>query len=336
MIKHKIVVIGGGTGTSVVLSGLKQFKDELDLTAIVVVSDSGGSTGRLRDEFGFLPVGDVRQCLAALAEGKYQKQIRDLLLYRFSRGNGLKGHNLGNLILTALEDQYSSPGKAIEIAAKIFRTRGRVLPITENDVQLKIIYQDGTQFTGEHHLDDPKFGGKKITKIELIPQSKIYHKAAKAIKLADLIILGPGDLYASLLANTLVDGFSQVVKNSQAKFLYIVNLMTHFTQTHQMTVSDHVQEVEKYFAKTPNFVLINNAHISSKISKHYIKNNEFPVKDDLKNESYHIIRADLLAKQLVKQQDYDKAPRSLLRHDPDKVAVIIKRLIQNGGVYETT
>ncbi len=330
------MVIGGGTGTSVVLSGLKQFKDELDLTAIVVVSDSGGSTGRLRDEFGFLPVGDVRQCLAALAEGKYQQQIRNLLLYRFSKGGGLKGHNLGNLILTALEDQHASPGKAIEVAAKIFRTCGRVLPITERDVQLKIFYQDGTEVIGEHYLDNLKFGGKKITKIQLIPQSKIYSKAAKAIKQADLIILGPGDLYASLLANTLVDGFSLAVNNSQAKFLYIVNLMTHFTQTHKMTASDHIEEVKKYFTKIPDFVLINNSPISPQICKHYIKNNEFPVKDDLKNEPYIIIRADLLAKQLVKQQVCDKAPRSLLRHDSAKVAAIVKHLIKNKGAYETT
>lgn len=333
MSKTKVVVIGGGTGTSVVLSGLKQFNQELDLTAVVVVSDSGGSTGRLRDEFGFLPVGDIRQCLAALVEGKYQQQLRDLLLYRFARGNGLEGHNLGNLILTALEDQYASPGKAIEIASKIFRICGKVLPVSEDDVQLKITYQDGSELIGEHHLDNKQFGGKKIKQIELVPQSKIYSKASQAIIEADYIILGPGDLYASLLANALTTGFVKAISQSKAKFIFLLNLMTHYTQTHQMTALDHVVEVEKYFAKKPDLILVNNTPINQQVLEFYAKSQEFPVRDDLDSNLHQVLRTDLLAEQLVEQQTQDKAPRSLLRHDSHKVALALINLMRKGDFY---
>ena len=329
--KKKVVVIGGGTGTAVVLSGLKEYQD-IQLTAVVVVSDNGGSTGRLRDEFGFLPVGDLRQCIAALATDKYEEEIRNLLLYRFDKNSSLQGHNLGNLILTALEDMEPSPGKAIELASKIFRTKGYVFPISETAAQLIIEYQDGHQEIGETKLDDPSLGGKKIQKINFDRQAKIYHKTAKAIAEADLIVVGPGDLYGSLLANSLVKGFSQVLqknKKNGGKLVYVSNLMTHFSQTNQMTAKEHLEEIEKYCHRKVDIVIINKKKIPNEILKKYQASNEFPVKDDLENNDskLKIIRENLISTQTVKENKNDKTPRSLLRHDKEKLAKLLQTIL---------
>lgn len=320
----KVVVIGGGTGSSVVLSSLKNLPD-LEITALPVVTDSGGSTGRLRDEFGFLPVGDLRQCLAALADENTQTEIKKLLLYRFDKGDGLKGHNLGNLILTALEDIESKPGKAIETASKIFRIKGKVLPITEDPTNLVITYEDGQQLVGEHFLDDHDQGGKKITKLELTKPATLYSKAKKAILEADTIIVGPGDLFGSLLPHTLVKGFKAAFKQSQAKFIFITNLMTHFSQTHNLTAKGHVEIVEKYFGKKPDLIITNTEQISPSILHSYGKEKEYAVIDDLpKNDQ--IIRGSLVSKVMAKQNPNDQITRNLLRHDSKKLTEIFKKI----------
>ncbi|MBD3279812.1 MAG: uridine diphosphate-N-acetylglucosamine-binding protein YvcK [Candidatus Pacebacteria bacterium] len=326
--KPKVVVIGGGTGTSVVLTGLKALGKN-DLTAIVAVSDSGGSTGRLRDEFGFLPVGDLRQCLAALAHGELEQEIRKVLLYRFAKGSGLKGHNLGNLILTALEDLYASPGKAIEVASQVFRINGQVYPITEKAVQLVTEYADGTVRIGEHLLDDPKLGGQKIIRVKISPHAQIYQQAAKSIKTADLIVLGPGDLYASLLPNTLVRGFKPALQSSKAKFVYVVNLMTHYSQTHEMTAQAHLDEVVKYCQRRPDIVIVNDNHIPKSILQAYAKQKEYPVIDDLvSTKDTEVIRGDFLSAVKVSQVKHDQVARSLLRHDGKKIARVISQLVK--------
>jgi len=328
MKKKKIVVIGGGTGTAVVLSGLKQYP-QFDISAIVVVSDDGGSTGRLRDEFGFLPVGDLRQCLAALASGENEALVRELLLYRFSEKSSLQGHNLGNLILTALEDiaknQVQSPAQAIEMASQIFRVAGQVFPISEEAADLVIDYEN-KQVIGEKNLDDPKFGGKKIKQISFRSPCQIYANAAAAIQSADLVILGPGDLYGSLLANALADGFSQALKENKAgggRFLYISNLMSHYSQTAGMSARDHLEEVLRYCQRQPDLVLLNNEKISQKILKHYASQNEWPVLDDLTGKT--VMRRPLLAT-VLKQIDPAHA-HSLLRHDKDKLAQAILEIL---------
>ena len=327
MTKKKITVIGGGTGTSVVLSGLKQHNN-LNLNAIVVVSDSGGSTGRLRDEFGFLPIGDARQCIAALTKGQHEQTIKDVLLYRFNKGSGLKGHNLGNLILTALEDITNSPGKAIEIASKIFKISGSVYPITEKNVQLVIEYDDGTIRIGEHTLDDYTLGGKTIKQIKLSPHATIYSKAKQTILESDLIILGPGDLYASILPNTLAHGFKPTLKRSKGKLVYIINLMTHYTQTHNMTAKQHIQAITKYCDRYPDYIIINNQSIPKPILKHYAQNQEYPVKNDLSSSKhYQIITGNFLSSITTNQQPHDTVPRSLLRHNPTKLANQILKLL---------
>ncbi|MBU0618840.1 YvcK family protein [Patescibacteria group bacterium] len=323
----KIVVIGGGTGSAVVLSGLREYP--VDLTAIVAVTDSGGSTGRLRTEFGFLPVGDMRQCLAALAKGNKSEYIRKLLLYRFDKGKGLEGHNLGNLILTALTDISSSEPKAVEVAAQIFRLEGRILPITTKNIQLMAVYENGKTVIGEHEIDEPKQGGKRIIKLLTKPEAVIYKEAKKAILAADLIILGPGDLYTSILPNLIINGVRKTFLLSKAKVVYIVNLMTRFGQTHNLSANDHVQEIERYLGKKPDFVLFNNRKIPEKILQLYKKEKGFPTKDDIKGKiHYKLIRGDFLAPELVIKPKGDVKKRSFLRHNSKKLAKTIISLLK--------
>lgn len=316
--------MGGGTGTFVVLSGLKT--QPVNLNAIIAVVDSGGSTGRLRDEFGFLPVGDLRQSLAALADENHQSWIKELLLYRFSHGKELRGHNLGNLILTALQDLAGSTPKALEVAGKIFRLKGKIFPSTLSNVQLVINYQNGATLVGEHHLDDRNNGGKKVASVSLKPQAKIYSKAAEAIKTADAIIIGPGDLYGSLLSSLVVSGTKQAFSKSKAKIIYVVNLMTRFTQTHQMTASDHLAEITRHIGKTPDYVVINQGKIPEHILKAYQKEHEFPVTDDL-NGKYQVIRGNFISTKTVKQSLYDSVERSHLRHDQAKLTQALMKII---------
>lgn len=319
----KIVVIGGGTGSAVALSGLKNY-DGVELSAVVVVSDNGGSTGRLRDEFGFLPVGDLRQCIAALATGENEHDIRRLLLYRFDQNSSLKGHNLGNLILTSLENMTGSASKAVEIASKIFRINGAVLPISEDDVNLVIRYQNGQTLIGEKNLDDEKMGGVKIESISLDKTAHIYHKAQEAIISADLVVFGPGDLYGSLLPNTLVEGFKEALTANQKRggtFVYVSNLMTHYTQTHQMTALDHLRAVEAYCQRKVDVVLVNNQAIDQETVAYYQKANDAPVIDDLgEDKQRKIVRAPLLSTSKITVDPNDPTPRSLVRHHKKKLA----------------
>lgn len=340
-----------------VLSALKALPN-VDLTAIVTVADSGGSTGRLRDEFGFLPVGDLRQALAALASpgtgrylasrdiknqrslprrqaGKIKNRliggswIQELLLYRFSKGNGLEGHNLGNLILTALQDMTGSTAQALEVASKIFRLQGHIYPITTQNIQLVIEYQDGTVEIGEHVLDDSvKHAGDKILSLKTSPQAIIYEKAKAAIEKASVVIIGPGDLYGSIMPNLIVNGAPTAFQRSGAKLVFMMNLMTRYTQTHNMTAGDHLAVIEKQIGRKFDAVIINNEVIPPKILTAYREQHEYPVLDDLNgNQGRKIIRAHLLKPALAEQKKADAIHRSYLRHDPIKLSKVLKKII---------
>lgn len=325
--RPKIVVIGGGTGSFVVLSGLK--RHEVELGAVVTVADSGGSTGRLRSEFGFLPIGDIRQCLAALAKENGQDYIRQLLLYRFSKGGkGLTGHNLGNLLLTALTDLTGSEPKAIEVASRIFRLHGKVYPVSLDTVDLVATYEDGSQIVGEHEIDEPQGGGgKRIVRLASRKPAKLYSQVKAAILAADMVILSPGDLYTSLLPNLIIAGMPEALGKTSAKLVYVMNLMTRYSQTHGLTATGHVRELEQYSRRKLDRILVNSTPIPPPILAMYRRENGYPVADDLGSDP-RVTRADLLNRQAVPKAKGDKLQRSLVRHDPEKVAQALIKLLQ--------
>lgn len=325
MAARSVVVLGGGTGTFPVISALKEF--EVELTSIIAVSDSGGSTGRIRDEFGFQPVGDLRQALAALAQADGEEWIRRILLYRFEKGNGLKGHNLGNLILTALQDMTGDTTQALEIAEKVFRLHGEVVPATADNVHLEIQYRDGEVVVGEHILDQDVTKYRPIAGVRLVPHAAISPKARQAILAADLIVIGPGDFYASLLAALLPEGMAAAFAQTKAKIIYMLNLMTRITQTHQMTANQHLAGIEQVIGRPVSHVVVNNGPIPDQVLELYAQHREYPVVDDL-TDSAKVLRADLLSADVHHQSQVDTAHRSLLRHDAQKVGQVLARFLR--------
>ncbi|HZZ99033.1 MAG TPA: uridine diphosphate-N-acetylglucosamine-binding protein YvcK [Candidatus Saccharimonadia bacterium] len=320
--KH-IVVIGGGTGTSTVVTGLKT--KPVEITAVVSMADSGGSTGRLRDEFGFQPVGDLRQSLAALASSSSQTWIRNLLLYRFEKGEGLKGHNLGNLILTALQDMAGSTNSALEIAEQVFRLDGKVYPVTTTPVQLRIEYEDGSIVVGEDSLNENTMVGKKIRGVSLTPEAHLYEKAANAIAAADAVVIGPGDYYASIMAALAPKGMKDVFRAIRGKVIYVVNLMTRYNQTHEMSVEDHVRGIEEAIGRKLDIILVNNGTIPREVLQDYAKEKEYPVEVTGSDARYH--QLDLISDQIAEQSKADVLHRSLLRHDPAKLAIALLEVL---------
>jgi uncharacterized cofD-like protein len=318
-------VIGGGTGIFPVTSALKHL--DVAISTIVAVSDSGGSTGRIRDEFGFQPVGDLRQSLAALAENRDEAFIRKLLLYRFEKGEGLKGHNLGNLILTALQDLTGSTTEALRQAGRMFHLEGAVIPATETTVDLKITYTDGSTQIGEHILDEKPTHPKTIAKVELVPAATSNPLATATIAQADLIIVGPGDMYASLFAALLPQGMQTALKTSTAPIVYIANLMTRLTQTHNWSLNDHVTHIEQMIGRACSTVVVNSQPIPDPITTAYTAEQEFPVVDDMV-EDPRILREPIIADATWQNTVSDSIQRSLLRHDSTKLQSVLRQLIE--------
>lgn len=320
----KVVVMGGGTGIFPVITALKHLN--VQLSTVIAVSDSGSSTGRIRDEFGFQPVGDLRQSLAALAESEGEEWIRKILLYRFSKGDGLKGHNLGNLILTALQDMTGDTTEALEIAEKVFRLNGTVIPVTGDNINLQINYEDGTSEVGEHVLDHKPEKPKKIKDIALTPEAHLHPLAKAALLEADLIIIGPGDYYASLMAVLMVKGIPETLAQAKAKIVYIMNIMTRATQTKDMTAEQHAQGIEAAIGKKLDYILTNSQPVPQETLAIYAHEGEFPVVDDLATQ-HHVIREHLISDELAQKQTYDAAHRSLLRHDSQKLQKVLQSLL---------
>ncbi len=325
MRKKQVVVVGGGTGTHTVLRGLKQYKSELDLTAIVSMADSGGSTGRLRDEFGQLPTGDVRNALTALAADgdEFDDLFRKLFLYRFNRGQGLDGHNFGNLFLTVLTDILGSELKAIEAASRILRVSGRVIPVTTDNTHLKAVYADGVIMIKEHDIDSGEDATRKnvrITELCLLPPATITEAASQALKTADLIVLGPGDLYTSILANCVVNGFVEALNSSKAKIVYVCNLMSKAGQTVGMQAAEHLAEINKYIARAPDVMLLNSDPLPIDLLEKYKLEGDHPVTNNYNPGPTLVKEIPLLAEEKIQTVSGDMLTRSLIRHDSFKLA----------------
>lgn len=324
----KIVTIGGGTGSYSSLMGLKKYP--LKISAVVNMLDNGGSSGILRDELGVLPPGDVRQCLVALAESS--KMLRDLFNYRFSEG-GLKGHSFGNIFLSTLEKQSGSMKKAIEEAGKILRIRGEVIPVTiTKNSQLCVDLYDGTKIEGETHIDVVAKKEKRspIERVYLEPKAELNDDAREAIEAADYIVIGPGDLYTSLIPIILVDGMPSVIKKSSAKKIFVMNLMTKYGHTSGYGAKKHLEEVEKYLGKgIIDYVLVNSKKPKKAILEWYDEYDEYPVEDDLgEGDKYQVVRTDLIKDVVVDPETSDALRRSIIRHDSKKLSAAIVDLIK--------
>lgn len=326
--KKKIVCIGGGTGTFVTLSGLKKYP--VSLTAIVTMSDSGGSNKRIRDEFGLLPTSDIRQCLIALsAEGGRTGLLRQLFMYRFDKGQGIKGMTFGNLFMAALSDILGSQEEAIQQTGKVLRINGTVIPVTFTDTNLFATYENGKTVTEEHFIDEPTHDGTlRITDLYLKPKAVANKEALDAIYDADLIVLGPGDLYTSLLPNLVVEGVSEAIRKSKAKKVYVMNLMTKYGQTYGFGAFDHIKTLEKYIGTSLDFILINTQPFPQAVLKRYEEMKEYPVVDDLaKKEYYTVVRKPVASKVLVGKSKSDQLVRSLIRHDSNLLAEELIKLV---------
>ena len=323
----KVVRIGGGSGGYTLLRGLKAFP--LDITAVFTSFDSGGSAGVLRDEFGILPPGDVRRGLLALADEGQAEILRELFNYRFparggsssggQNGNGtLHGHSFGNLFLAALSAIYGGEIEGIRKASELLNIKGKVLPVSLDKSHVHARLEDGTEIVGETNIDIPKHDGAlRIIEVFLEPKARIYEETEKAIREADIVVIGPGDLYSSLIPTLCVEGMQDALRASKAKKVAVCNLMTKWGETHGFACSDMIQELLQYSGlKKFDYVICNTEVMSPKLAEAYEKEKKFPMKCDAALEQY--------AKKIISGDFFSEA--DIARHDSEKIARIISEL----------
>jgi uncharacterized cofD-like protein len=283
----KVVAIGGGTGLSVLLRGMKQWAGpDLSpgrsvisrLTAVVTVTDEGGSSGRLRRDFGMLPPGDIRNCLVALAED--ERILTRLFNYRFAAGKGLRGHSLGNLFLTALTGLTGDFAMAVNLASEVLAVRGEIFPATLSDVRLKAQLADGRQVEGEGRIHRTRV---PITKLSIVPsRCRPLPETLKAVAEADLITLGPGSLYTSLLPNLLVSRIARQIERSRAVKVYVGNLMTQPGETRGYSAAEHLEAISKHVGGNIfDFAVLNNRSFPPLMRERYAAEQAEPVVNDL-------------------------------------------------------
>lgn len=283
----KIVALGGGTGLSTLLKGLKQFP--VDITAIVSVSDDGNSTGRLREEFKTPAVGDIRRVITSLSET--EPLIESLMNYRFKTTSDLDGHTLGNLLLTGLIEVSGNMSKGIESLSKVLNLKGKVLPLTEDNVKLMAEMDDGNIISGECNITKDK---RKIKKMFYKEEPKVLEEVINEIKRADLIILSMGSLYTSIIPNLICKDVIEAIDESSADIMYVCNIMTQPGETDNFKASDHIKTLNKYLGKRKiNIALINNGKISKDIKNKYLveeqKDEVIPDVDIIKKENVNVI-----------------------------------------------
>ena len=316
--------MGGGTGTFVVLSGLKQH--DVDLGVIVNMMDSGGSTGRLRVQLGVLPPGDIRQCFVALSEAP--DLWRRLFLYRFENGD-FDGHNFGNIFLSTLEKVSKNYDEVLETASFVLKTKGKVLPVTHKKTNLCVEYSNGKVVKGEAEIDSNLLGQTTIKKAFLEPTVAAYPQSIQRIAESDVLVIGPGDLYTSIIPLFLVDGVREALQKTKAKIMYIVNLMTKSGQTNNYTAKDHVRDIETYLGRKVDAIIMHKGVLNEEIVNWYESHNEQTVRDDLGND-VRVVRANVADNMPVAPNNADKISsyaRSILRHDSTRLANTIMTLL---------
>lgn len=303
----KVVVLGGGTGMSTLLKGLKQFP--IDITAIVSVCDDGKSTGRLREEFNTPAVGDIRKVIVSLAEK--DSVFGDVINYRFQTTSDLNGHTVGNLILTALSEITGNLSDAIESISKILKLKGHVLPLTEDCVTLMGKMEDGEIIEGEHNITECP---KKIKEVYYKEEPVVCEASLKAIREADLIILSMGSLYTSILPNLLCHDILKELEKSNSKIIYVSNMMTQPGETDNYKVSDHLKILNKYLKnRKVDVVIANNSIIDKNILKKY---------ETLEQKDQVILDEENIDIEII-QNDYVNIQDEVIRHKVDKLALDI-------------
>lgn len=313
--------MGGGTGLFTALSGLR--RHDVELTAIVTMADSGGSSGRLRDEFGTLPAGDVRRCLVALAaDDSVGMILRQLFEYRFDRGEGLTGHSFGNLLLTALAGVTGGMDAAIREAARLLRVKGTVLPVTLTNSHLHAVLVDGRVLSGERAIDLRR-ESVPIDRVYLDPPAEATAEALAAIAAADLVVIGPGDLYTSIAPNLLVRGIREAIAASPAQVVYVCNLMTKHGETDGFAASDFLRVANDYLGDGVLDTALLNYYewFPRDILQRYRQEHAEPVSIDPRSHQYGV---RLVVRSLAAAGTY-------LRHDPDRLAQAIVELLRHGG-----
>ncbi|WP_138159484.1 gluconeogenesis factor YvcK family protein [Peptoniphilus catoniae] len=313
----KVVVIGGGTGISAILKGIKKYSS--NITAVVTMADDGGGSGILRQDMGILPPGDVRNCIVALSET--EGVMENLLQYRFETG-GLKGQNFGNILIAALCDIYGSFNNALNQVENIFSMSGRVVPVTYENVHLVAEFENGDKCIGESII--PKMAYKldtRIKNISLFPQiPKASSDALLAIKEADLIIIGPGSLYTSIIPNLVVDGINDALRKSSGQKVYILNVMTELGETLGFNIRDHVEAIVKHsYEGIIDKIIINNKKPSEEMIKNYLKisrSTEVKIDEDglnyLKSKGIGYILGDFIEEKDTIRHSGEKIAKGLL------------------------
>lgn len=317
-----VVVLGGGTGTYVILQALKSLP--VRLTALLTMVDDGGSNRVVRDQFGLLPTSGICQAISALSDD--ESLMRELFNYRFHQGDHLSGMRFGNLFIAAVTDIVGSQKEAIQDTLRLLKVKGQIFPISFDDVRLVAKYEDGSQVVGEHLIDEPNHDGKlHIVDIWTEPEATLGEDAAAAIASADYIIMGPGDFYTNTVANFVVKGVPEALKASAAQKIFFSNLMTKYGETYGFTLENYLLEIEKYYglAGIDHLVINNNTDFRADILELYADHHSVPVEDMVDDQDFpglKIHRTDLLSDEIPVQAAGDTLSRSMLRHDPEKIA----------------
>ena len=308
-----VTVVGGGHGLSVLLRGIKAATS--NVTAVVTVADDGGSSGRLREEFGIIPPGDLRNCLVALADT--EPLMEKLFQYRFKGKSELAGHSFGNLFIAAMNEVTGDMEQALQESSKVLAVKGQVLPASKDHVRLDAIMEDGTIVEGESQIPEVH---KKIHRVQLFPEHvQPVQSALDALKNADAIILGPGSLYTSIMPNLLVDGVAEAIRKSKAIKIYICNVMSQPGETDGYTASMHAKAIIDHGGKgIIDYMLVNDSPISPEMQEFYAGKGAYPVEVD--EEAINALGVGFVKADIINEQE-------LIRHDPDKLSKAVMNMV---------
>lgn len=308
-----VTVVGGGHGLSVLLRGIKSATS--NVTAVVTVADDGGSSGRLREELGIIPPGDLRNCLVALADT--EPLMEKLFQYRFRGKSELAGHSFGNLFIAAMNEVTGDVEQALKESSKVLAVKGQVLPASKDHVRLDAIMEDGTVVEGESNIPEVH---KRIHRVRLFPEHvQPVQSALEALTSADAIILGPGSLYTSIMPNLLVDGVAEALRKSKAVKIYICNVMTQPGETDGYTASMHAKAILEHGGKgVIDYMLVNSTPISSDMQAFYAKKGSYPVEVD--EEAINALGVGFVKADIINETD-------VIRHDPDKLSRSVMQMV---------